>query len=66
MVDKLSAAWGASPFNGYWKVVWAKFLAAATGQLRAIESLIPGTNASQERDRFERPSRHDGGPSFYG
>ena len=24
MVDKLSAAWGASPFNGYWKVVWAE------------------------------------------
>jgi hypothetical protein len=24
IVDKLSAAWGASPFNGYWKVVWAE------------------------------------------
>jgi anti-sigma regulatory factor (Ser/Thr protein kinase) len=24
IVDKLSAAWGTSPFNGYWKVVWAE------------------------------------------
>ena len=24
IVDKLSALWGASPFNGYWKVVWAE------------------------------------------
>lgn len=24
IVDKLSAAWGASPWNGYWKVVWAE------------------------------------------
>jgi hypothetical protein len=24
IVDKLSATWGASPFNGYWKVVWAE------------------------------------------
>jgi anti-sigma regulatory factor (Ser/Thr protein kinase) len=24
IVDKLSAAWGASAFNGYWKVVWAE------------------------------------------
>jgi hypothetical protein len=24
IVDKLSAVWGASPFNGYWKVVWAE------------------------------------------
>jgi anti-sigma regulatory factor (Ser/Thr protein kinase) len=24
LVDKLSAVWGASPFNGYWKVVWAE------------------------------------------
>lgn len=23
-VDRLSAVWGASPFNGYWKVVWAE------------------------------------------
>lgn len=24
VVDKLSAVWGASSFNGYWKVVWAE------------------------------------------
>jgi anti-sigma regulatory factor (Ser/Thr protein kinase) len=24
LVDKLSAAWGASAFNGYWKMVWAE------------------------------------------
>ena len=24
IVDRLSAAWGASLFNGYWKVVWAE------------------------------------------
>lgn len=33
IVEKLSAAWGISPFNGYWKVVWAEIPRSGNGSV---------------------------------